>query len=211
MFSKLRLFGALLLAIAVGVASGTAMSSGGSPLAPVAPNGAETEDRSANPVAGSQAVEGNIADPGGEDAWAVRRYRGETGLTCVMVGQRRGSAFGRTTNGRFLEAPEDVPAGVCGSLDDMPLQAIVNVHKRATSDGTRFDRSVLYGAVSKKVVSITANGPDGERSVAIGPRRTFVSVYQGDHGFEDIAVTLTNKDGTSTTLKPNPPNGGRGA
>jgi hypothetical protein len=149
-------------------------------------------------------VEGNARDPGGEAAWAVRRYTGRTGLQCFEAGQVVSGRFGRVHGGRFYESPDDEPTGACGDLADAtetPDGVLIGIHRRFDGHKTA-DRSVVYGLATRGVTSVTVDGPGGQRRVLVGPKGTFVTAYAGDLTFGDIQVSYGYSDGSAKTLRP---------
>jgi hypothetical protein len=183
---------ATLLAVAAGVASASALTSGTGSDTPGGPEAIQPDGRGASmPV--------TVADPDGGTPWAVRVYRSKTGLTCPEAGRAKDGSFGQVAaDGAFR--PLDVEAaGSCADLTEDPMSLAVNHYP--SSDG-RPARAVLFGVVTAKVGGLTLSGAAGSRAVAI-TRNAFIVVTREDalRG-TSLAATLVDGSTKSYSLRP---------
>jgi hypothetical protein len=190
--------GLLFAAVVVGgIATGTVVSSAST-------DPKEGDDPRYAVTRGTEVIEGHVKDPRGQAPWAVRRYRGQTGLDCIDAGQARNGSFGRATTGKFT-ASEGLPTGLCAPLADAPDGAIVAFRQVAQEPGaTSPDTSILYGVAEPNVRRVIARDSGGTRTLDVGARGTFMTVYTGVRGFSDVEVSFEYADGTKKTVPKKP-------
>ena len=189
----------LIVAIMLGVSAGSVLADS------ISPNRGVAEESSSNaplrPVAGSHAIGSRAADSADQEDWAVRTYRGATGLNCYEVGQIRDGVFGRRGADGFRAQGRSQPSGMCTNLGDAPDGVAITIHTRGTG-GPVPNRSVLYGLAQPTVESITVRGTEGTSELVPGKDGTFLRVYDGAVDFSDLEVTFHYVDGETKVLGP---------
>ena len=176
---------ACLLATGGGVAAGSAVT--GAPPPPL-----DAQAFVAEP--GSVAVDARAADPGGGPGWAVRRYRGQTGLACVEAGRFDGVAFGRAdARGRV----EPLPALDAGSCVDGPAEPLARLVNRYPGREGQEARTVVFGLAAQEVVEVTVATPGGPVELPLGRRRTFILALSGLVDVESLVLEAELTDGTT--------------
>lgn len=200
--SKLKEYAVLTATLLVTVVAGVAL---GSTVVSARQPSEEPDDRQYRPVSGSHVIGATVADVAQESPWAVRTYRGQTGLTCFESGQVRDGAFGRKIVGEFRAFPESEPTGVCGETDTSPTDTMMVFDGRGTGEGSTIDRSILSGVAGDSVASVTVTrGGTSQRLTPSGANRTFLTVFDGKVGFADVVISVTFRDGTTQALPKKP-------
>jgi hypothetical protein len=182
-FSKTRLVFAALVAIALGVASASA-------LAPT--TGDETLDgpEAVQPDGSGSALGAQAADPSGGPRWVVRVYASKTGATCPEAARSDGTTVGRVdASGKF--SPLDQQAsGSCTDLTKTALSIAVNRYPAHSAGGAR---AVIFGVVSPRVRSLNLSDDRGSEPITV-KNHSFLAV-RSDASLASVTLDVTTDDG----------------
>lgn len=185
---------ALLLA---GVAAAAILIAQGSPLP--APN---AQDLRASGVplpasvhlAGLDAPDPNPAEP----PWDIRLSRTAAGETCTAVGQVLAGQFGIVGLDHVFRALPLGGVDACGiEAPDGPVLAGARVFVGTSSQDAR---TVVNGVAGAGARSVTVYGPEGARSLRLGPQGSFITVYPGYVEEVRPRVVVVTRDGASHTI-----------
>ncbi|MCW2993925.1 MAG: hypothetical protein JWQ18_1420 [Conexibacter sp.] len=177
---------ATALAVVAGVASASALSSGGSDTL----NGPEA----IQPDGRGAAIPATIADPDGRAAWAVRVYRSQAGLTCPEAGRTKDGNFGQVDDDGDFRSLDIEAAGSCTDLAKAPMSLAVNHYP---TSGKLPARAVVFGVATPKISGLTLNLASGSRALAIRSG-AFIAVARED-ALQGASLVATLADGTSTS------------
>lgn len=158
----------------------------------------DTTPETAVAAPGSDTLGDARPDPSEKVGWGVRTYASTSGGDCVELGRIAGDRFGRVDpDGSFRDLPLD-QGGTCGDLGAEP--AILAINSFPAVDG-RPARTVLFGTVSANVADVAVTTPSGDKPVhpAIDGAHGFAVPLAGDVAPQDLPVTVTLRDGRTTT------------
>jgi hypothetical protein len=185
---------ALLLA---GVAAAAILITQGAPLP--APNARDLQS-SGVPLpatvrlAGLDAPDPNPAEP----PWDIRLSRTAAGETCTAVGQVLDGQFGIVGLDHVFRALPLGGVDACGvDAPDGPVLAGARVFVGASAQDAR---TVVNGVAGAGARSVTVYGPEGARSLRLGPQGSFITVYPGYVEELSPRVVVVTRDGASHTI-----------
>lgn len=184
MWRALRFSLAFLLAIAAGVAGASAF---------VNTTGQDTADGpdAVQPDGNGSALVVSAADPAGRQPWAIRVYRSKAGLTCPEAGRTQDGTFGQVDEQGEFRASSLQAAGSCIDLTKAPLSVTTNDYPANDNRGAR---SVVFGAVSADVRSVTITVADQVRDLDISGGAYLAVLTAGQ--VEGAVVNATTDDGS---------------
>jgi hypothetical protein len=138
-------------------------------------------------------------DPqGGEPPWDVRLSHTADGETCTAVGQVVGGRFGIVGLDRvFRPLPLGASDACSFATPRGPLLAGARVFVGADEAATR---TVLAGVAGAGARSVTAYGPQGARTLPLGPDGSFIAVYRGYPEAVRPRIAVVGRDGIAHTV-----------
>jgi hypothetical protein len=163
-----------------------------------------TADGHSHTIAFASSAVFEVADPDGGTPWEAS---GNPALSpgaypdenCAQVSQE----LGRSTPGR--EGASLTPV-VCGRLGQQPLFVLMRRFVPGSGEGTGYPwgnkpaRTLVYGAVSRRVVSLTLSGAGAARVVPIDVHGgVFVAVLDGHVDPHALTLTAHLRDGRSVS------------
>ncbi len=162
-------------------------------------------DGRSHTIAFASSVAFEVADPDGGSPWEVSgggpalspgAYPDEN---CAQISQE----LGRTDQNRFGASltPE-----ACGRLGQRPLFVLMRRFVPGSGEGTGYPwgnkpaRTLVYGAVSRRVASLALSGAGAPRTVPIDPHGgVFVAVLDGHVDPHSLTLTAHLRDGRSVS------------
>lgn len=190
MTRRLSIAVALVLAVVAGIAGASTVTPG---TAAPPPPGGRDELPAGDVRAGTP-----VADPQRGPPWAVRVYDPLTSSRCIAVGRVSGAAFGPVDAAGEIRDTGAVASGACADPAEQPNQVAVARYAGGAGAGPR---SVAFGIVDATVTSVEVLAPGVEGPVAVGAERTFIVVGDGLWPQGDTTVTLTSKDGITSSYR----------
>jgi hypothetical protein len=143
-----------------------------------------------------------VADPSGNEQWAVRVYQSKDGFPCVEVGRLRGKAEDGTTDFGRVDAAgtfQHLPIEDGGSPVDLSQtsQALLVNRYRATDHEPA--TNAIFGMVRDDVKSVVLHLASGTSTLPISAGVFLAVVPESD--LADARVEFTRSDGTSKTVE----------
>jgi hypothetical protein len=183
-----------VLVLAAAAAAAVLLTQQGAPLPP--PHAQDLQSGGV-PQPGSARLAGlDAPDPdGGALPWDIRLSRTRTDETCSAVGQVLRGQFGIVGLDHVFRA---VPLGgvdACG-VDSThgPVLAGARVFVGSTPQEAR---TVVNGVAGDGARSVTAYGPEGARTLKLGPHGSFITVYRGRVEEVRPRIVIVTGDGRS--------------
>jgi len=151
------------------------------------------------PQPGSERLGALHADPLAGPRWAVRVYRGQTGLSCLEVGRLNGRSFGGLRpDGTVIDVPIE-ESGSCGDLDADGVQ-FGAVTLSSGANGGQGERTVLFGRAVDQVRGLKLQRAGDSRAVPLGPERTFIVVIVGQADPRAFELRADLEDGSTRSF-----------
>jgi hypothetical protein len=176
---------AILLAVAAGVASASALTSSSGDDTPRGPELVQPDGSGAR-------VPVTTPDPDGGVAWAVRVYRSQAGLTCPEAGRIKDGNFGQVYGDGEFHVLDIEAAGSCADLAQAPMSLAVNHYP---ASGKLPARAVIFGVVTAKVTAVTLASAAGSRELTI-KGDAFIAVTRED-ALQGTSLRATLGDGST--------------
>jgi hypothetical protein len=130
--------------------------------------------------------------------WDIRISRTRADETCTAVGQVLGRQFGIVGLDHVFRA---LPLGGVDSCGvDSPAGPILAGARVFAGANAEQARTVVNGVAGDGARSVTAYGPGGARTLRLGPRGSFITVYRGY--VEDVRprIVVVGRDGRTHTV-----------
>ncbi len=187
----------LLGLLLVGAATAAILISSGAPLP-----AAHVQDlhSSGVPLPGSVRLAGlDAPDPSGSaPVWDIRLSRTRGGETCSAVGQVLGGQFGIVGLDHVFRA---LPLGGVDSCGvDSPAGPVLAGARVFVGTAPGEARTVVNGVAGNGARSVTAYGPEGSRSLRLGPEGSFITVYRGYVEEVRPRIVVVSSDGGVHTI-----------
>ena len=166
---------ALVLLLA-GVAAAAILITRGAALP--APNAKDLQSSGVPLPASVRLARLDVPDPApGEPPWDIRLSRTRAGESCTAVGQVLDGQFGIVGLDHVFRALPLGGVDACGV--GAPTGPVLAGARVFVGTGAQQARTVVNGIAGAGARSVTVYGPDGARSLRLGPQGSFITVYPG--------------------------------
>jgi hypothetical protein len=150
-----------------------------------------------------------VADPGGQERWAVRVYRSKDGFPCLEAGRLRGGDavaddFGRVDGDGTFKA---LPIGDGGSPVDLSESSYALLVNRYRATETQAAQAAIFGMVPSEVQAVVLHR--GSQTTTVAVRGGVFLAVVPESELADAGVQFVKSDGSSKTveLRAKPPAG----